>query len=89
MVHNASIMNAVGCCGLQLYHFGEMVSIPFWTDTWRPDSFLDKIEANLHSGLHTLCLLGAIVSCCLGLWGSVIFLFFACEPRYQGERADY
>ena len=57
IVHNASIMNAVGCCGLQLYHFGETVSIPFWTDTWMPDSFYDKIKANREHGLHTLCLL--------------------------------
>jgi diphthine synthase len=57
IVHNASIMNAVGCCGLQLYHFGETVSIPFWTDSWQPDSFYDKIKANREHGLHTLCLL--------------------------------
>lgn len=25
VVHNASIMNAVGCCGLQLYRFGQTV----------------------------------------------------------------
>lgn len=43
---------------LQLYTFGETVSIPFWTDTWKPDSFLEKIEGNLERGLHTLCLLG-------------------------------
>ena len=58
VVHNASILTAVGCCGLQLYNFGETVSIPFWSETWEPDSFLDKIEANLERGLHTLCLLG-------------------------------
>ena len=58
VIHNASIMNAIGCCGLQLYHFGETVSIPFWTDSWKPDSFADKIESNLRCGLHTLCLLG-------------------------------
>uniref|UniRef100_A0A182SEX1 diphthine methyl ester synthase n=1 Tax=Anopheles maculatus TaxID=74869 RepID=A0A182SEX1_9DIPT len=57
IVHNASIMNAVGCCGLQLYHFGETVSIPYWDETWKPDSFYDKIVANLKHGLHTLCLL--------------------------------
>ena len=57
VVHNASIMNAIGCCGLQLYSFGETVSIVFWTDTWRPQSFVDKIESNLSRGLHTLCLL--------------------------------
>lgn len=58
IIHNASIMNAVGACGLQLYRFGEAISIPFFTDTWRPDSFYDKIKANRLLGLHTLCLLG-------------------------------
>ncbi|CAC5404184.1 DPH5 [Mytilus coruscus] len=57
VIHNASIMNAVGCCGLQLYNFGETVSIVFWTDTWRPDSFYDKIKRNRDLGMHTLCLL--------------------------------
>uniref|UniRef100_A0A182W388 diphthine methyl ester synthase n=1 Tax=Anopheles minimus TaxID=112268 RepID=A0A182W388_9DIPT len=57
IVHNASIMNAIGCCGLQLYHFGETISIPYWDDSWKPDSFYDKIVANLKHGLHTLCLL--------------------------------
>lgn len=57
VVHNASIMNAVGSTGLQLYRFGEAVSIVFFTDTWRPDSFYDRIAANRRAGLHTLCLL--------------------------------
>ncbi|XP_022253632.1 diphthine methyl ester synthase-like isoform X3 [Limulus polyphemus] len=57
VIHNASIMNAVGCCGLQLYSFGETVSIVFWTDDWKPDSFYDKILANTTRGLHTHCLL--------------------------------
>ncbi|KAL2652263.1 hypothetical protein R1flu_020391 [Riccia fluitans] len=57
VIHNASVMNAVGACGLQLYRFGEAISIPFFTETWRPDSFYDKIKANRSIGLHTLCLL--------------------------------
>ncbi|CAF92864.1 unnamed protein product, partial [Tetraodon nigroviridis] len=57
VVHNASIINAVGVCGLQLYRFGETVSLVFWTDTWRPESFYDKICKNREAGLHTLCLL--------------------------------
>jgi diphthine synthase len=36
VIHNASVMNAIGACGLQLYRFGEAVSIVFFTDTWRP-----------------------------------------------------
>lgn len=58
VVHNASILNAVGCCGLQLYSFGETVSIPYWTDSWQPDSFYDKILNNYTNNMHTLCLLG-------------------------------
>ena len=56
-VHNASIMNAIACTGLQLYNFGETVSIPFWTDSWKPDSFYQKILKNRECGYHTLCLL--------------------------------
>ncbi|KAK5931382.1 diphthine methyl ester synthase [Pseudochaenichthys georgianus] len=57
VIHNASIMNAVGCCGLQLYNFGETVSLVFWTETWKPESFYDKICKNRKAGQHTLCLL--------------------------------
>ena len=27
-IHNASIMNAIGCCGLQLYNFGKSIITP-------------------------------------------------------------
>lgn len=27
VIHNASIMNAVGACGLQLYRFGEVITL--------------------------------------------------------------
>lgn len=80
VIHNASIMNAVGCCGLQLYHFGETISIPYWTDSWKPDSFLDKIESNLHSRLHTLCLLGG----CGSWWMGVVVLTWCGEGCSKG-----
>ena len=35
----------------------QAVSIVFFTETWRPDSFYHKIVANQRLGLHTLCLL--------------------------------
>ncbi|CAI7810013.1 unnamed protein product [Closterium sp. NIES-54] len=57
VVHNASVLNAVGATGLQLYRFGETVSIPFFTDTWQPNSFYDRILGNATRDLHTLCLL--------------------------------
>lgn len=56
-IHNASVMNAVGACGLQLYSFGQTVSLVFFTDSWRPDSFYDKVLENRKIGLHTLVLL--------------------------------
>lgn len=57
IVHNASIINAVGCSGMQVYRFGEVVSLPFFTETWKPFSFYEKIEQNIKANLHTLLLL--------------------------------
>jgi len=57
VIHNASIMNAVGACGLQLYNFGQTVSLVFFTETWKPDSFYDRVKENVDLGLHTLVLL--------------------------------
>eukprot|EP01132_Coremiostelium_polycephalum_P001191 gene1191-1504_t len=57
VIHNASIMNAVGCCGLQLYTFGQTISMVFFTDESKPDSFYDRVKVNRQNGLHTLCLL--------------------------------
>ncbi|RNF23478.1 putative diphthine synthase [Trypanosoma cruzi] len=56
-IHNASIINAVGCCGLQLYRFGQVISLCFWTETWHPDSWYDRLMSNREMGLHTLVLL--------------------------------
>jgi len=50
-------MNAVGACGLQLYNFGQTVSMVFFTDNWRPSSFYDRVKENRDIGLHTLMLL--------------------------------
>jgi diphthine methyl ester synthase len=50
-------MNAVGATGLQLYNFGQTVSLVFFTETWKPDSFYDRIKENADLGLHTLVLL--------------------------------
>jgi diphthine methyl ester synthase len=57
VIHNASIMGAVGSSGLQLYNFGHTVSIPFFEGNWRPNSFYPKILYNRIGGMHTLCLL--------------------------------
>lgn len=56
-VPNASIMSAIGACGLQLYNFGQTVSMVFFLDNWRPASFYDRVKENRDIGLHTLVLL--------------------------------
>ncbi|KAJ8126812.1 hypothetical protein O1611_g6829 [Lasiodiplodia mahajangana] len=56
-IPNASIMSAIGGCGLQLYNFGQTVSMVFFLDNWRPASFYDRIKENRAIGLHTLVLL--------------------------------
>ncbi|KAI1937252.1 diphthine synthase [Ophidiomyces ophidiicola] len=56
-IPNASIMSAIGCAGLQLYNFGQTVSMVFFTETWKPSSFYDRIKENAQVGLHTLVLL--------------------------------
>ena len=50
-------MSAIGSTGLQLYNFGQTVSMVFFTDTWKPSSFYDRIMENRTIGLHTLVLL--------------------------------
>ncbi|TQS31615.1 hypothetical protein Golomagni_08103, partial [Golovinomyces magnicellulatus] len=56
IIHNASIMTAIGSSGLAGYNFGQTVSVPFWSDDWKPDSWLERIGENLNIGLHTLAL---------------------------------
>lgn len=57
VVHNASVMGACASSGLQLYSFGQTVSIPYFDPKWRPDSFYPKIAYNRGGDMHTLCLL--------------------------------
>lgn len=57
VVNNASIMNSIGVTGMTLYRFGETVTIPFYTKTWRPYSFYNKICINYLNDFHTLVLL--------------------------------
>lgn len=56
IIHNASITTALGSSGLAGYNFGQTISVPFWSEGWRPDSWLERIGENMRLGLHTLCL---------------------------------
>ena len=57
VVHNASILTAVGVTGLQLYKFGNVTSIPFLDDFPQLETPYHVVKDNLERGLHTLCLL--------------------------------
>ncbi|WVN91113.1 diphthine synthase [Cryptococcus depauperatus CBS 7841] len=57
VIHNASILTALGSTGLQMYSFGQTLSLPFYTESWKPDSWYPKLEENLKLGVHTLVLL--------------------------------
>ncbi|RYP26256.1 hypothetical protein DL767_008106 [Monosporascus sp. MG133] len=56
-VPNASILSGIGATGLQLYNFGQTVSMVFFLENWRPSSFYDRVKENRDVGLHTLVLL--------------------------------
>ena len=55
VIHNASIITAVGIAGLQVYKFGKTTSIPLENEN--VESPYDVLKDNLSMGLHTLFLL--------------------------------
>lgn len=55
VVHNASVMTAVGVTGLQLYKFGKTASIPFENEN--VETPYDALKMNQKNELHTLFLL--------------------------------
>ena len=55
IIHNASVLTAVGVVGLELYKYGKTTSIPFHNrDVKTP---VDVFKMNQKNGLHTLFLL--------------------------------
>jgi diphthine synthase len=57
VIHNASIISAVGVVGLELYKYGKTTSIVFPDQGWLPDTPYHVIKRNRECGFHTLCLL--------------------------------
>ncbi len=55
--HNASILTAIAETGLQPYKFGKISSMPTWTDTWKPHSFMEYIIQNQSINAHSLLLI--------------------------------
>ena len=57
VIHNASVLTAVGITGLQLYKFGKVTSIPFLEDHPNLETPYTVLKENQKQGLHTLFLL--------------------------------
>ena len=57
IIHNTSILTAVGSVGLELYKYGKTTSMPFFEPSFEPETPYDVIKMNLKNGLHTLILL--------------------------------
>ncbi len=57
VIHNASILNAIGSTGIDLYRFGRTTTIVLPQTSYAPESFYEVITENQQRGLHTLCLL--------------------------------
>jgi diphthine synthase len=56
VIQAASVFDAIGETGLQLYKFGKIASMPAWTDKYQPD-FLEYVEQNLSIKAHSLILI--------------------------------
>lgn len=56
--HSSSILSAaIGESRLDVYRFGPPVTIPYWSEKYRPTSFLNSIERNVSGNQHTMLLL--------------------------------
>jgi len=67
IVHNASIVSAIGETGLHVYKFGATATVPFPEKTGGklPESVYDVLKSNQTSGLHTLLLLDITPERCM------------------------
>jgi diphthine synthase len=56
IIYNASVFDALGETGLELYKFGKITSMPKWQENFTPDSFLDIVQQNSSIKAHSLIL---------------------------------
>lgn len=58
VVHSASILSAaIGESGLDFYRFGQVSTVPKWSEHYSPVSFYEVVRRNKLNGLHSLLLL--------------------------------
>jgi len=67
IVHNASIVSAIGETGLHVYKFGATATVPFPDKTAGklPESVYDVLASNKSAGMHTLFLLDITPEKCM------------------------
>ncbi len=55
--HSPNVFSvAIGESGLDVYKFGPTATLPFWSEHYKPVSFLDVIRNNMENKEHTLLL---------------------------------
>ncbi|MDE1804333.1 MAG: diphthine synthase [Candidatus Micrarchaeota archaeon] len=55
--HAPSIFSAgIGESGLDIYKFGPTTTITFWSEKYKPTSFIDVVKKNAENGEHTMML---------------------------------
>jgi diphthine synthase len=58
VIHASSIVGAaMGESGLDFYRFGQICTIPAWSEHYKPVSFYETIEKNLNHNQHSILLL--------------------------------
>ena len=80
--HNASIFEAIGESGLQIYKFGKIASMPKWEKNFKPKSFRDIVKFNQAIKAHTLIL----VDIGINFSDALKFLVKACGKKIKLEK---
>jgi diphthine synthase len=57
VIYNASILDAIGETGLQIYKFGKITSMPKWEKNFTPESFMKIVQENQSIKAHSLILI--------------------------------
>jgi len=90
IIHNASIVSAIGETGLHLYKFGATATVPFPEKTRGklPESVYDIIKLNKKAGLHTLLLLDITSERCMAAGEAMKILLSIEEQRKEDVFTD-
>jgi diphthine methyl ester synthase len=57
IVYNGSVLDAVAETGLQIYKFGKITSMPKWSNSFKPTSFMEIVKQNQKIDAHSLILI--------------------------------